>query len=598
MPKATINLQQNNPNKQKSAFDVALDSFQDSGNFTLSNAIVNSELIYFGEYLKTKANPPSEQNYQFHLSNITFNVETPTPYSEENTLEDASEIVLHQLQTIFKFSRKWRVIALHNVTIAQGEHAYPLSAYFIYRLLRQLAVMKHHLNELSITNAEFHPWVWIRFLALPLVLNSLTLALLPNEDKDDNLIVLCEALQYTKIKNLSLGDTEISVEGYHALNKLLDTNYFIEKMQLKEPIDPESQTIFRKINERLVYLDHEKYLEGRLPLSELDLEKIVDNNTRTLGHLLLETALNRDDTNMMGYLIRAGANLFEQQADEKPFLIQVFQKSNAFKIVILNHIIYSQTFEYTAKRTLSEYPDLKEIITKMGYFAAQYANVLRKRAIPSKLSDTERLFNLLKNVARLSRPSKQRDQEFIEIYWRLFKSLILFRDTQGKVTVESVSHIQTILNEISSISHEAEWGCNNGSMLHHGIMKWLASLMKELQRSKKLIEKNNALCEKDEIIKQQASMIKHITKKNSLLEEKLAKFEKEKTDEETSHAQGKLIQEDKFQPMQEKFEAELQEKQTTLTTVKAQETCHPRSETLTNATLNETRLSVLFSPRP
>ncbi len=291
------------------------------------------------------------------------------------------------------------------MTILQGENYYPLSSYFILVFLARFAPMEDDLTELTITNAEFHAWAWMKFLTNPPRLDCLTLELLPNKDQEDNFLLLCQALQYAKIKILNLSDTEISMKGYHALNELLDKNYFIEKMLIKEPIDPESRAIFKKINERLpegragkqrfdsvkfnqteflrfilsaqnalqhetdeneirrqkkviefllekkldiamtyrehclqkaressayldvsffnpdlnlglnqtylerslnearnidsVYPDHAEYLDGRWSLFNLDLNQFVDNESRTLGHLFLENALERNDTFMV-----------------------------------------------------------------------------------------------------------------------------------------------------------------------------------------------------------------------------------------------------------------------------------------------------------
>lgn len=129
----------------------------------------------------------------------------------------------------------------------------------------------------------------------------------------------------------------------------------------------------------------------------------------------------------------------------------------------------------------------------------EYAETLKKRARLYLLSDFERLLNLLKDTLRLLRPSKQRDKEFIEIYFRLFKCLILFRDAQGRVTVESISNAQRMLNEIRTISENAELGWNNGSKLHHDLPGWVDSLGKKIDDIKQLIEQANVMDEKNNV---------------------------------------------------------------------------------------------------
>lgn len=626
MPKATVKSKNNSQNPKKSFFDIALDTFKESGHFTLTKQILNSELDYFGEYLEAHSNSSSERSYRFYLNHVTFNVEVPTLFSQKEALDYADEEVLYQLQKVFDCSPKWSVIAFHNVTILQGEHCYSLSPYFIYRLLNLLVAVKDHLSELSITNAEFHPWIWIRFLTLPLMLDMLTLDLLPNEDKDDNLMVLCEALQYAKIKNLNLGDTEISIEGYQALNELLDKNYFIEKMRLKKPTDPASRAIFRKINQRLpesrtgklrfdiekfnqaqflqfivnaqnalqdetdktkisklksgikfllkrkqifnltdredflneardigsVYPDHAEYIEAYWPLFRLDLSQLVDNETRTVGHLLLENSLEQDDMFMVSTLIDAGANLLEQQEGEKPFLIQVFEKNRDFKLLILKHIFHHQALVIMAERVLGSYPSSKQIMIEVAYSLISYAETLIKRADPSNLSDFERLLSLLKDAARLPRPSKQRDNEFIAIYGSLFKCLILFHDTRRRVTVESISSVQTILNEIIAISLNAEWGWNNGSTLHRGLAQRLRLLWQDMERSKKQVEKDQVIYEKDKVIQEQANTIKDMTEENRNIKKILVEMRKQQVALETELQQ--------FQVEITSLDAELKEK--------------------------------------
>jgi hypothetical protein len=498
MPKATTKSKNTNQTKPKSSFDIASDAFIKTGHFTLTNEILNSELYDFAEYLKKQPKPSSERDYKFYLENVTFNIEEPRHYSQTEAREYADEEVLYQLQEVFSFSPKWSVIALDNVTISQGENYYPLSSYFIYRFMNRIKVEKNDVikliitNALIITKAEFHVWAWMRLCTIPsLRLASLTLELLPHEANEDNFMVLCEALEHSVIQLLNLGNTEISMKGYRALNKLLDQNCFIEKLLLKEPTDPASRAIFKNNKDRLLYLDHEKFPGGRWPLCKLDINQLTEDETRTVGHWLLENALKNNDAFMVKCLIKAGANLLEQQGDEKPFLLQVFEKNKDFKLFILNHISYDPTFENTAKRVLRGYINSEEIIMNMRLSLTKYAETLRKRAL-FLLSDFEWLLTLFKTVALVSRPSQKRDQEFIEIYWRLFKCLILFRDARERVTVESISNIQTILNEIKVISTNAERGWNNESTLHDSIIKRLKLLMEDMGRIKKLIEKDNA----------------------------------------------------------------------------------------------------------
>ena len=64
-------------------------------------------------------------------------------------------------------------------------------------------------------------------------------------------MLVSQALHYAKIKVLDLRNTEFSLESYQALNQLLSKNYYIEKLHINKPIDPESLVIFKEINQRL-----------------------------------------------------------------------------------------------------------------------------------------------------------------------------------------------------------------------------------------------------------------------------------------------------------------------------------------------------------
>ncbi|WP_342220215.1 hypothetical protein [Rickettsiella endosymbiont of Miltochrista miniata] len=493
--------------KPNSSFDTVLDSFLETGHFTLTNEIVTIELLsYFIQYLNLNkpARPSSKLDYKFYLDNVAFDL------GVQNFSSDIKPVRIF-MDKIFSFSPKWSVIALDNVSILQDENYYPLSAYFILEFLARFGVLEDNpakltiTNALIITNAEFHRWAWMRFLTKPPRFDSLTLELLPNEEQEEDFLHLCDALQYAEIYVLNLGNTEITARGFRALNQLLDKNYWIKKVLLREPTDRESRAIVKKYARKLLYLDQEQYFEGRWPLAKYDLNQLVEEGTRTVGHWLLENALARNDTFTVECLIEAGANLLEQPGGEKPFLIQIFEKSRDFKLIILNHIIYHETFGNKIKQNLQDYPDSRELMKNMESSLIDYAGILRQRAW-GHLDGYEMLLNLLKTVALLSRPSKQRDQEFIDIYWRLFKCLILFHDAEGKVTVESISNAQSMLNEIIAISKKADLGWDHGSKLHHGLPDHIDLLMKAMNTIKELVaQQANPLDEKGRVTAQRAA---------------------------------------------------------------------------------------------
>lgn len=549
MPKATTKSPQLHPENSSSHFTIALNNFLETGHFILTDEVVTTDALeYMLEYLaEEQAAASTHLDYRLYLDNVIFDIETPENFSHRNPRECTDDALIYLLDKILAFSPKWSVIGLDNVTILQGESYYPLSFYFIWYLAPLIVTPAENsktgrkeliaTKELIITHAEFHPWVWNRVLPLS-QLNRLTFELLPNADQAENLLHLCDVLRYVKLKCLNLGETQISLEGYRALHELLAKNYFIEKMIIKKPTDPESLEIFNQINERLpegrtgkqrfdrlkfnqaeflrylfnaqralenetdpneidkqkkiiefllikktntpfpyqeyrsrkikesgpgldvsffkpdanlshmdrylngarhvdsVYFDHAEYLDGRWPSFTLDLATLVDTNSRTLGYRLLKEALDQNDSFMVEQLIKAGANLFEQQDDEKPLLIQIYEKNKAFKIIVLKYIHLDEAFENTVEHTLRDYSVSKNLMIDIVKFFKRYAKILNQRAQPHLLSDFKKLFNLFKDIAHISRPSKNRDQEFLEIYSRIYQCLILFQDDQGKVTTE------------------------------------------------------------------------------------------------------------------------------------------------------------------
>lgn len=390
MPKATAKSKHYNPqNKSYLSFDTVLDSFLETGHFTLTDEIVTSDLLdYFINYLDLNkpSRPSSTLDYKFYLNNVIFNLDSQVLSSQGDLREEAVKAFLDQ---VFSFSLKWSVIALDKVSILQGENYYPLSSYFILKFLARFAVIEDKpveltiTNALIITNAEFHSWAWMRFLTNPPRFENLTLELLPNEEQEENFLHLCDALQYAIINILNLGDTEITVRGYRALIALLDKNYFIDKVLLKEPTDRESRAIVKKYASKLLYLDHEEYLEGRWPVAKYDLNQLVEGETRTVGHWLLENALKRNDNFVVERLVKAGADLLEQPDDEPPFLLQIFEKNRDFKLIILNHIIYHKTFRNKIKQNLQDYPDSKELLKNMENSLIAYAEIFTTKSLGS-----------------------------------------------------------------------------------------------------------------------------------------------------------------------------------------------------------------------
>lgn len=551
--------QHSHQDKLSSPFDTVLDTFVKTGHFTLTNEIVTIELlVYFREYLKRQPKPSSKLDYKLYLENVTFDV------GDQNLSRDRLEMPIHIfLDQVFSFSTRWSVIGFDNVSILRGKDYFPLSSCFTLYFLARFAPLADGSSDfaitkaLIITNVEFHSWAWIKFFVRRHIFRHLTLELLANEDEADNIMVLSQALRYAKIKVVNLGNTNITVEGYQNLYKLLKKNYFIEKMQLKKPTDPASLAILKKINELLsedrtgkqrfdverfnqaeflrlfaragnalkhetneseisklqneikfileekrpssiaisrdvfpecdlipktqaVYYDHAEYILGRLPLFRLDLNQTVGNHN-TLGYYLLEEALRSNDHFMMNCLLdNITANLFEQQSDEKPILMEIYE-NEGFKQAILDHIYSRKNLISMAEEILKNYSKSKKIMVELGHSLINYTKRLEKIIYSYKLSSFERLLNRLRERFELSNPSKQREREFIEIYWRIGKSLILFHNA-GNVTGESISNAKSTLDEITAISENADLGWLHGSKLHDQLTDRLDLLKKAIDK--------------------------------------------------------------------------------------------------------------------
>ncbi len=559
MPKSNFNSQ---TRLARSDVDKVLNSFLKTGHFILTNGVVTTRAL--NTMIKDLARQPkstTKLDYKLYLDTVAFDPEV------QNLSIDALENLIHLfLDKLFSFSPEWSVIALDNVSILQGEKYYPLSSRFILYFLARFAPFEDGSAELAITktlmitNAEFHSWAWMRFLIKRPLFKHLTLELLPNEDEVDHIMLLCQALHYAKIKEVNLGNTHISAEGYQTLYKLLTKNYFIEKIQIKKPTDPVSLIHFKKINEYLsedrsgkqrfdkerfnqaeflrlfsqaknalqhetneseiikleneikfilkekqpnsitisqerfsleielipktqaVYYYHAEYIVGRLALFRLDLNQSIANQVNTLGYYLLEEALKNNDHFMMNCLLDNGtSSLFEQQGEEKPILIQIYENAD-FKRAILDHIYSRKTLISMAEEILKNYPKSKEIMIELGYSLINYTKRLEKIIYSYKLSSFERLLNRLRERFELSNPSKQREQEFIEIYWRVGKSLTLFHNA-GEVTVESISNAQSTLDEITAISDNADLGWLRGSRLHDKLTRRLDLLKEEMNNN-------------------------------------------------------------------------------------------------------------------
>lgn len=347
MPQAILQSKHHLPIKANSYFDKILKKFLETGRFILVNEVLTVEVVgYMLNYLAHHPKSSTQLVYELYLDNLILDIEIPKIYSQNNPRDYADDILLYLLEDILNFSPKWYVIALDNLTILQENNYYPLSNNFIWHFGNLISKFTYDsiseekkkelivTHSLIVTNAEFHSWVWRELLRKRTKLNNLTLEFLANGEQEENLTFLCEVLPYSNIENLNFGNTEFNPQGYQILNEFLNKEPFI-KVQLREPIDFKSRDILKEHHERIKYSEQDKNFEYDQSLATLDINQLMDGEARTLGHWLLENALEKDDVYMVKYLIKAGANLLEQCNDEPPFLLQLFEKNRKFKLIIL-----------------------------------------------------------------------------------------------------------------------------------------------------------------------------------------------------------------------------------------------------------------------
>ena len=502
MPQPITNSTHHLPIKPYSYFDRILKTFFETGRFILINEIVTTEALHYMRMLLAQHNKPSiELGYEIYLDNLILDIEIPEIYSQNNSREYADDELMYFLADVIEFSPTWKVIALDNVTILKEEIYYPLSFNFMWQFGNLIVQVKYDpvrrekkkelivTDSLIVTNAEFHSWVWRELLRRGADLDNLTIEFLANGEQDENLTFLCEVLQYSCVDTLNLGNTEFTQQGYQILYQFLKREPFI-KVHLREPIDSKSRAILKQYKNRITHPELDESSKTNQPVSPLYINQLIDGGTRTLGHKLLEKAFQEDDVYMVKYLIKAEADLLEQLDEESPFLLKLFKKNRKFKLIILNYIIHQKVLANRIEHDLQNYEGLKKSMADMEASFRAYAKILRQRT-HGLLNDCQKLLNLFKTMASLPRPSKNRDQEFIDIYWRLFKSVVLFHGATGRVTIESIANTQAMLTKIINLSEKAELGWSQGSRLHKDLGRKLNFIIKEMNDIKELITTAN-----------------------------------------------------------------------------------------------------------
>ncbi|MFZ0220003.1 MAG: hypothetical protein WAL30_07345 [Candidatus Aquirickettsiella sp.] len=188
----------------------------------------------------------------------------------------------------------WNSIKLNEVVTSYNGENLLLSRHFIANLSFDLNEHHKTLSELSIKNAAFNPLAWINFLRNQSLLEILGFEI--NIVIDESLKELCSVLEKdSQLIELDLGDTDISLLGYQSLNELLDKNYKIKKITLKEPKNPGLKVLYQELNQRLA---KEKTSKERFVSEQLNLQKIVN---------LIFDALKKGNRDLFYFLMNESA---------------------------------------------------------------------------------------------------------------------------------------------------------------------------------------------------------------------------------------------------------------------------------------------------
>lgn len=184
---------------------------------------------------------------------------------------DPRRLIENKLRRLLTESA-WNSIKFNEVITSYDGANLPLSSYFVANLLFDLQEHEKTLSELSIKDAAFNPSAWIALLRNQSVLTSLGFEI--NITVDESLKELCSVLEKnSQLTELDLGDTDIGVLGYQILNKLLDNNYQIEKITIKEPKNSGLKVLYQELNQRL---NEETTSKERFISEQLNQNKIVN----------------------------------------------------------------------------------------------------------------------------------------------------------------------------------------------------------------------------------------------------------------------------------------------------------------------------------
>ncbi|MFM2323040.1 MAG: hypothetical protein RLZZ225_1193 [Pseudomonadota bacterium] len=263
-----------------------------------------------------------------------------------------------------------------------------------------------------------------------------------------------------------------------------------------------------------VYQDYKAYMKRYSDLVQLHLQEFIAEQGKTVGHLLLEKAVELGNAEALTILLDAKMDLLAApQLAETPILVTALQgKGNrAIKEVVLHHVARDPRLMQQAAQNFSEYPEVCTVLGEIKTHLDGYADILiYKSDLPKLISITKNFVNLCRWMLGSEIPSEKRGEEYAKIYLNLDKCIQVAMDSAlGKPSYDSLSESQKIVQEMRDISLQAERGLLNRSALHSKMLELLARLDQELKNSQSKIvqRKDNTIVEQENTIVTQQHVI-------------------------------------------------------------------------------------------
>ena len=279
-----------------------------------------------------------------------------------------------------------------------------------------------------------------------------------------------------------------------------------------------------------IYKNHEEYLKNESSLVQLHVDGLVAGESKTVGYVLLEKALEVENLSAMQTLLNAEANIFELPDNEEPFLVNVLQSKGDLKRMVVDYIREQQLVE-RASEYLEAYPNLIAVLKELKTHLDEYSSHLVKKDNRSFLiSLAKEVLSFGRKILGRQNPSDKRGKECAKIYLELEESLKIIKNTE-EVTYSALRQVQIIMQRIKEDSMKALRGFWDTSYLHEEVIEVVDRFDEALEASKEDINDK-----KDEEINQL-----HESRERERVEaqEKKAKLETENAEIKAENAEIK-----------------------------------------------------------